>query len=87
MKTGEHCISVQQWIGMDLLLGMYVVTFKAILLEMLSYLPKVVISSFWILKGMLLGPVFLDSHVFYDTHTCLNFCLDFEVLSWRRSYE
>ena len=63
----------------------YVVTFKAILLEMLSYLPKVVISSFWTLKGMLLGPVFLDSHVFYDTHTCLNFCLDFEVLSWRRS--
>ena len=25
--------------------------------------------------------------LFYDIHTCLNFCLDFEVLSWRRSYE
>ena len=55
------------------------VTFKAILLEMLSCLPKVIISYCWISKGMLLRPVSLDSNVFlWHSHM-------FELLSWFRS--
>ena len=55
------------------------IQFKAILLEMLSCLPKVVISYFWISKGMLLRPVSLDSNVFlWHSHM-------FELLSWFRS--
>jgi len=83
-KWPLHLCATVDWNGFT---REYVVTFKAILLEMFGYLPKLVISSFWILKGMLLRPVSLDSNVFYDFLTYLNFCLDFEVLSWRRSYE